>query len=263
MRKLLFPIVLVAIILSLPVAPIEAAEVQFAGSATAPSEPLELWYRRPAVPSQWTQALAVGNGRLGAMVFGGVNQERLQMNEDTLWAGGPYDPVNPQAITNLPQARQLILDGKYQDARTLISSRILAVPSSEMAYEPAGDLILNFPDVESSENYRRDLNLDTAVAGVEYTANGVHYSRSVFASAADQVIVVRLTADKKAAISFTAGLRTTAQQRPVVTVEPGNTLALRGVNAGGAGNIKGALKFQVRAQVLADGGTDHRQFQFD
>ncbi len=87
MRQPLFPIVLVAIVLSLPVARTAAAEVQFTGNATAPSESLELWCRRPAVPTQWTQALAIGNGRIGAMVFGGVNQERLQMNEDTLWAG--------------------------------------------------------------------------------------------------------------------------------------------------------------------------------
>jgi len=204
MRKPFFPIVFVAIVLSLPVAGTAAAQVQFAGNATAPSEPLALWYRRPAVPTQWTQALAIGNGRIGAMVFGGVNQERLQMNEDTLWAGGPYDPVNPRAKTNLPQARQLIFDGKYQDAKNLINSTILAVPSSEMSYEPAGDLILNFPEVVSVENYRRDLNLDTAVAGVSYTANGVHFSRSVFASPVDQVIVVRLTANKNGSISFNA-----------------------------------------------------------
>jgi alpha-L-fucosidase 2 len=252
MRKPLFLTVFFAIVLSLPVAPTGAAEVQFAGSSTAPSEPLELWYRRPALPNQWTQALAIGNGRIGAMVFGGVNQERLQMNEDTLWAGGPYDPVNPQAITNLPQARQLVLDGKYQEARSLISSRILAVPSSEMAYEPAGDLILNFPEVDSVQNYRRDLNLDTAAAGVDYTANGVRYSRSVFASAADQVVVVRLTADKTGSISFTAGLRTL--QKATLAVESGNTLVLSGVNGNGAGQIKGALKFEVRARVLADGG---------
>jgi alpha-L-fucosidase 2 len=227
---------------------------QLTGNNTAPAGPLELWYRRPASPNAWTEALQVGNGRIGAMVFGGVNQERLQMNEDSLWAGGPYDPVNPKAITNLPQVRQLILDGKYRDANNLINSTVIAVPSSEMAYEPAGDLYLNFPVVDSAENYRRDLNLDTAVAAVEYTANGVHYSRSVFASPVDQVIVVRLTADKKGSISFNAGLHTSAQQNPVVAVEPGNTLALRGVNASGAGNIKGALKFEVRAQVIADGG---------
>ncbi len=262
MNKLSFSTVFFAIVLSIPVAATAgrggrgSAEpaAQLTGTNTAPAGPLELWYRRPASPNAWTEALQVGNGRIGAMVFGGVNQERLQMNEDTLWAGGPYDPVNPKAITNLPQVRQLILDGKYRDANNLINSTVIAVPSSEMAYEPAGDLYLNFPVLDSAENYRRDLNLDTAVAAVEYTANGVHYSRSVFASPVDQVIVVRLTADKKGSISFNAGLHTSAQQNPVVAVEPGNTLALRGVNASGAGNIKGALKFEVRAQVIADGG---------
>jgi alpha-L-fucosidase 2 len=130
-----FPGLLFAIALSLPIAatagrggrgPSEPAvpappAASITGSATAPAEPLELWYRRPALPSAWTEALQVGNGRIGAMVFGGVNQERLQMNEDTLWAGGPYDPVNPSALTNLPQVRQLIFDGKFQDANILIN----------------------------------------------------------------------------------------------------------------------------------------------
>ena len=267
MKIVSFPGLLFAITLSVPIAatagrggrgsepavPAPPA-AQITGSATAPTGPLELWYRRPASPNAWTEALQVGNGRIGAMVFGGVNQERLQMNEDTLWAGGPYNPVNPAAKTNLAQVRQLIFDEKYQDANNLINRALIARPSSQMAYEPAGDLYLNFPVVESVENYRRDLNLDTAVAGVEYSANGVHYSRAVFASPVDQVIVVRLTADKKGSISFNAGLHTTAQQKPEVTVEPDNTLAMRGVNGSGAGNIAGALKFEVRARVIAQGG---------
>src|SRR5436190_15777981 len=88
-----------------------AADPQLTGTAPAPTEPLSLWYRQPAGPRQWTSALAIGNGRLGAMVFGGVNQERLQLNEGTLWAGGPYDPVNPDAKDALPQVRQLINEG--------------------------------------------------------------------------------------------------------------------------------------------------------
>lgn len=228
------------------------ADVQFTGSAPAPSGPLELWYRQPAASNQWTSALPVGNGRIGAMVFGGVNQERLQLNEDTLWGGGPYDPVNPQASNALPQARQLIFDGKYRDARTLINQKVLATPRSEMPYEPAGDLILNFPEATTVENYRRDLNLDAAVAGVEYTANGVHFTRQVYASAPDQVIIVRLTADRPGSISFGATLRT--PQRAVLGVEPDHTLALSGNNATASG-IKGVLKFEVRARVLTEGGT--------
>ena len=269
-----FPTVIVAIVLNFPVAPTARAQVQFTGEASAPTEPLELWYRRPAATNQWVQALAIGNGRIGAMVFGGVDQERLQLNEDTLWGAGPYDPVNPQASNALPQVRQLILDAignpdprtNYQAARSLISQKVLATPRSEMPYEPAADLMLNFPGITNVENYRRDLNLDQAVAGVEYMANGVHYLRQVYASPADQVIVVRLTADKPQSISFDATLRTVPQtqgrggrggpravQPAELTVGRDQTLALVGSNAA-ANGVKGALKFEVRAKVTADGG---------
>src|SRR5208337_3518462 len=134
---------------------------------------------------------------IGAMVFGGVNRERLQLNEDTLWAGGPYDPVNPQARAALPEVRQLVFEGKYLQAARLISAKVMSKPLGQMPYETAGDLLLTFPDSTSAENYRRDLNLDTAAATVEYTANGIRFTRQVIASPVDQVIVVRLTADKK------------------------------------------------------------------
>jgi len=227
-----------------------AAEPQLRGNASAPGEPLSLWYRQPA--AKWVEALPVGNGRIGAMVFGGINRERLQLNEDTLWAGGPYDPVNPEARAALPEARRLVFAGKYREAARLISAKAMSKPLGQMPYETAGDLILTFPDVTSVENYRRDLNLDTAVATVEYTANGTRFSRQVFASPVAQVIVVHLTADKQGAISFAAGLQ--SPQKATVETESGNTLVMSGVN-GSAQGIKGALKFQVRARVLADGAT--------
>ena len=227
-----------------------AAEPQLAGNTSAPSEPLSLWYRQPA--TKWTEALPVGNGRIGAMVFGGINLERIQLNEDTLWAGGPYDPVNPEARAALPQVRQLVFEGKYREASRLIRSNVMSKPLNQMPYETAGDLMLTFPDSSSAGNYRRDLNLDTAVAAVEYTANGTRFTRQVFASPVDQVIVVHLTADKKGAISFTAGLKT--PQKAAIASESGNTLVMSGVNGSGQ-RIHGALKFQVRARVLADGGS--------
>ncbi len=234
-----------------------AAEPQLTGSASAPAEPLSLWYRQPA--RQWTEALPVGNGRIGAMVFGGINQEWLQLNEDTLWGGGPYDPVNTNALAALPEVRRLVFDGQYGQAGNLINQKVIARPSSEMPYETAGYLVLTSPDSTSVENYRRDLNLDTAVAGVEYTANRVHFTREVFASPADQVIVVRLTADKKGAINFTAGYQLAppprgATQTGAVETEAGNILVVHGKNYAASG-IKGALKYEVRAKVLADGGT--------
>src|SRR5262245_52834026 len=227
-----------------------AAEPGLTGNATAPEEPLSLWYRKPA--QEWVEALAVGNGRIGAMVFGGINRERLQLNEGTLWAGGPYDPVNPQARDALPEARRLVFEGKYSEAAKLISAKIMSKPLGQMPYQTAGDLILAFPDSSSVENYRRDLNLDTAVASVEYTANGTRYTRRIFASPVDQVIVVRLTADTKAAISFTAAMQ--SPQKVAVETESGKTLVMRGVNGSSQG-IEGALKSQVRARVLTDGGT--------
>jgi alpha-L-fucosidase 2 len=208
---------------------------------------LTLWYRQPA--QKWTEALPVGNGRLGAMVFGGVTNEVLQLNEDTLWAGGPYDPNSPDALAALPEVRQLIFDGKYRDAAKLIGEKVMARPLRQMPYQTVGDLTLSFP-VEKAEHYQRDLNLDTAIASVTFEAGGVKSRREVFSSPVDQVIVVRLTADKPGQISFTAGLK--SPQRSTVSVA-GNTLFLDGVN-GDADGIKGALKFQAAVRVLTKGG---------
>ena len=183
--------------------------------AQPPAEPLSLWYRQPA--KQWVEALAVGNGRLGAMVFGGIGQERIQLNEDTLWAGGPYDPANPDALEALPKVRELIFAGQYRQASRLIGQRMMAKPLSQMPYQCVGDLLLDFPDASGVTDYRRDLNLDTAVATVTYTIDSVRYTREVFSSPVGQVIVIRLKADKPGKVSFTAGMRT--QQRASVTVE--------------------------------------------
>jgi len=249
MKKTLFASLWFAAVLILSVPPMPAQD-QFPGNAQPSVEPLSLWYRQAA--TKWTEALPLGNGRIGAMVFGGVNHERLQLNEDTLWAGGPYDPVNPQARKALPEARQLVFEGKYREASKLISQKVLSKPKGQMPYETAGDLILTFPDSTSVGNYRRDLNLDKAVATVEYTDQGVRFLRQVFASPVDQVIVVHLTADKKGSISFAAGFQT--PQRVIIETESENTLVMSGVNGSSQG-IKGVLKFQVRARVLADGGS--------
>ena len=218
--------------------------------AQPPAEPLSLWYRQPA--GQWVEALAVGNGRLGAMVFGGVAQERIQLNEDTLWAGGPYDPANPDALEALPKVRELIFAGQYREAHNLIGQKMMAKPLTQMPYQCVGDLMLKFPDTSGATDYRRDLNLDTAVATVAYTIDGVRYSREVFSSPVDQVIVIRLTADKPGKVGFTASMQT--QQKASVTIDPPNTLVMQGVNGGGARGIAGALKYQARVAIAASGG---------
>lgn len=212
-------------------------------------EPLTLWYRQPA--GRWVEALAIGNGRLGAMVFGGIDRERIQLNEDTLWAGGPYDPSNAEALEALPEARRLIFEGKYGEASRIIGEKMMAKPLRQMPYQPVGDLLLTFPDVETVADYRRDLNLDTAIACVSYTAGGVKFTREVFSSPVDQVIVIRLAADKPGRISFITSMKT--PQKATVETESPDTLVMRGVN-GEAHGIKGTLKFQARVRVLASSG---------
>jgi alpha-L-fucosidase 2 len=221
-----------------------------AAEAGGADESLMLWYQQPA--AQWVEALPVGNGRLGAMVFGGVEKERLQLNEDTLWGGGPYDPNNPEALAALPEVRRLIFEGNYGEAQRLAGDKMMARPLQQMPYQTAGDVLLTFPGVEDFTEYRRELNLDTAIARVQFAGGGVRFVREVFSSPVDQVIVVRLTADKPGSISFTAGMQT--PQKAKVEVEAPNTLVMRGTN-GAARGVPGALTFQARAHVTARAGT--------
>ena len=217
--------------------------------AAAPGGPWLLWYRAPA--KLWVEALPIGNGRLGAMDFGGIERERIELNEDTLWAGGPYDPNNPDALATLPEARRLVFEGKYDEANKLIGAKMMAKPLRQMPYEPVGALLLSFPEPKTVGNYRRDLDLDTAIARVTYTSGGVKFTREVFSTQVDQVIVVRLTADKPGQISFSVGMET--PQKATIQIEAPDTLVLRGVN-GSAQGIPGALKFQARVRVVAQGG---------
>ena len=218
-------------------------------SLVARGEPLCLWYRQPA--TQWTEALPIGNGRLGAMVFGGAARERLQLNEDTLYAGGPYDNANPDALAALREVRRLIFAGDYAAAHALAGARMMAKPLREMPYEPVGDLFLDFPGANSPVNYRRELDLDTAIARVSFVSGGVTFTREMFSSAADQVIVVRLAADKPGRVAFTASMKT--PQKATVQSAGHGVLLLSGIN-GEARGIAGALKFQARIRVRAEGG---------
>ena len=169
------------------------ASRRLTGEAAAPASALSLWYRAPAsdhpllptgasresrqaAGAEWVRALPVGNGRLGAMVFGGIVHERLQLNEDTLWAGRPYDPVNPDAKDALPEVRRLLAERKYADAAKLVGSKVMSKPLAQMPYQTVGDLALTFPQVDSVENYTRDLDLATATAHVSFSCAGVTFS---------------------------------------------------------------------------------------
>ena len=184
---------------------------------------LTLWYTGPAL--EWVHALPVGNGRLGAMVFGGIRRERLQLNEDTLWSGGPRDWNNPQARTILPEVRQLVLAGDYAAATSL--SQQMQGPYVE-SYQPMGNLYLEFdlPEDKQFESYYRDLSLERALTTTRFQLEKVKYTREVFASFPDQVIVVRLSASQPRNLSFTA--RLDSELRHAVMSGGENTLILQG-----------------------------------
>jgi alpha-L-fucosidase 2 len=162
---------------------------------------LALWYAQPA--REWVEALPIGNGRLGAMVFGGVAGERLQLNEDTLWSGAPRDWDNPGAREALPEVRRLVAAGEYTAADALCRS--MQGPYTQ-SYQPLGDLLLRFDAAGEPRSYRRALDLETATASVRYEQDGVTFTREAFVSAPAQVLVVRLAADRPGRLSLTVAL---------------------------------------------------------
>lgn len=207
----------------------------------------QLWYRQPA--TQWVEALPVGNGRLGAMVFGGVAHERIQFNESSVWTGEPHSYAHPGAYRVLPQLRELLFQGKQKEAQDLAMREFMSIPLTQKAYQAFGDLTLDFPGIEDagSSAYRRALDLDKASASVEYVEHGVTYRREVFASWPDQVIVVRLTASKPGSVSFQAGLKS-AHDGASIDVLPGGDLVMSGAVA------NSAIRYEARLHVTVSGG---------
>jgi len=224
--------------------------VKIAAAQTPSPKPLTLWYRQPAC--EWVEALPVGNGRLGAMIFGGVEVERLQLNQDTIWAGGPYNPANPAAREAYPKARELIFAGKQKEAEELISRSGMAIPLRQASYSTLGNLLLTFPDRSPVTDYRRTLDLDTAVASTTYAQGGVKYRREVFSSEPDQVIVLRLTADQPASVNFTVDMNT-PQSTSSVTAN-GHRLKLASISNDHAG-IPGQVRFESIVEIQNDGGS--------
>jgi len=215
-----------------------------------PSSDQRLWYRQPA--QQWTEALPVGNGRVGAMVFGGTTHERLQLNEDTLWNGGPYDPVNPSAKAALPQIRDLIFAGRWAEAQALADAKVMATPLKQMAYQPVGDLLIDIPGPTGQvDRYRREIDLDAAIATTRFRIGGVTLTREVVVSPVDQVLAMRLSTDRRSAISCDISLR--SPQPEAATSTDGADFVLTGRNASQDG-IAGALRFEARLATVVSGG---------
>ncbi len=217
---------------------------------------LKLFYDKPA--NKWTEALPVGNGRLGAMVFGTVADERIQFNEDTLWTGKPHDYSHTGAAEYLPQVRQLLFEGKQREAEQLASEHMMSVPLRQEKYQPFGDLRLHFAGHDAPTHYTRELDLDRSVTSVRYEVNGVMFTREVFSSYPDQVIVVRVTCDKPGALSFTATLG--SPHPGIETMSVGrNTLVMRGqLQPYEESRTKkmrpSVLKFEAQVLAKTDGG---------
>ena len=230
------------------------------GGAPPPGNPLTLWYRQPA--TRWNEANPLGNGRLGAMVWGGVEQELLQLNEDTLWSGEPRELQNREAAKVLPEIRRLLLAGNNAEAQRLADTKLLG--AWDEAYLPLSDLVLDFRKTGAAEGYRRDLDLSRGVWRVSYRIGDATFTREVFVSHPDQVIVVRLTCDKPHRLDFAASLRSQLRSR---TQAEGSRLLLLGrapktldaydgnspIVYGDEGVGKG-MRFQTQLQAVPEGG---------
>jgi len=209
-----------------------------------------LWYRKPA--AAWTEALPVGNGRIGAIVFGGVETERLQLNEDTLWSGGPYNPINPLAREGVPVVRRLIAEGRYAEAQDLANKTLMARPLQQMAYQTFGDLMLSLPGKDSQpQDYERALDLDSATVTTRFMLGGTHHTRTVFASPRHQVIVMRHAVGGPDLLDL--DVRLAPAQDMVVTAKEGQLIA-RGRNRGDHG-VGAALRVAGIVRLLPDGGS--------
>jgi alpha-L-fucosidase 2 len=226
-----------------------AAEVTFSNDASAPEQPLSLWYRKPA--QKWDEALPIGNGRFGAMVFGGVAEERIQFNDDTLFTGKPHDYAHKGAAKFLPEIRKLLFDNKQKDAEALANKEFMSIntrgTNRQEAYQPFGDLKLEFPGITSVTDYRRELDLDRALALVQYTSGGAAYLRETFASYPDNAIVMHLTCDQPGKINLKATLPSPHPKTVMKRVD-GQTLSM-------SGKIEGEnTGFEARLVVKTEGG---------
>ena len=193
------------------------AQKRMAASADSAWNHLRLWYRQPA--ANWNEALPIGNGRLAAMVFGGVKSERIQLNEETIWAGEKRNRINPEGARNLAEVRRLLFTGKAAEAEELAERTIISIPKRMPPYQPLGDLKIHFSGEDAASEYLRELDLDTGVVRVSYRLGDMRFNREVFASAVDQVIVIRLTTDRPGKLSFAVAI-TREQDSQTLAVNP-------------------------------------------
>ena len=216
------------------------------------NETLKLWYDGPA--TQWVEALPLGNGRIGAMVFGDPVHEQFQLNEETVWGGSPYNNTNPKAKDALPRIRQLIFEGKNKEAQELCGPTICSPSANGMPYQTVGSLHLDFDGISNYNDYYRDLDIAKAIATTRFTANGVTYTREAYTSFPDQVLVIRLTASQKKSISFTAKYTTPYKSNVVRSISSRKELQLSG-KANDHEDIEGKVEFTALTRIENSGGS--------
>jgi alpha-L-fucosidase 2 len=212
----------------------------------------KLWYDKPSGKT-WENALPVGNGRLGGMVYGNVANEIIQLNEHTLWSGGPNRNDNPDALAALPEIRQLIFEGKQKEAEKLANKAIISKKSHGQMFQPLGELHLDFPGHEKYENYYRELDIERAVARTTYQVEGVNFTREVIASFPDRVIVIRLTADKPGKLSFSTAYTSQHANKDIKTTSA-KDLTIAGFTSDHEG-IKSAVRFKGITRIKTEGGS--------
>jgi len=226
-----------------------------AGAGPPPESRLTLWYRQPA--KVWEEALPIGNGRLGAMVFGGLERERLQLNEDTLWDGYPRDTTNPAALRALPDVRRLLFEGKNREATELAGRTMMGIPAGVKSYQPLGDLYVETEGLANVQDYRRDLDLDSGIASVRFRSEGTNHIREVFISAPADVLVMRWSTDKPGRISGRIRLARSRNARVEADPHRPNRPVLRGrvdCKDDKTGQPRG-MHFVAQVRVEAAGGS--------
>lgn len=220
-------------------------------TVSAQDASMKLWYTTPA-GGVWENALPIGNGRLGAMVFGEVPRETVQLNEHTVWSGSPNRNDNPDALAALPELRQMIFDGRHDEALDLANRAIMSKKSHGQKFQPVGNLHLDFPGHENYTNYYRELDLQNATTTTTYQVGDVAYTRKAIASLVDHTVVVHLTASEKKSITFTAQLAS-PQPASSVIATPDGELILRGTTTAHEG-VEGKVRFHCIARVKPHGG---------
>jgi alpha-L-fucosidase 2 len=227
--------------------------------AATEARDMVVWYQQPA--QHWTEASPLGNGLTAAMVFGGTKTERIALNNSSFWSGKPHDYDDPNAGKYFEKIKALMAEQKFQEAEKMADDHFWGIPKGQQAYQPLGDLLLSFDGVDEVTDYRRELDMETGVAKVTYRSGGIRYTREIFISYPDRVLVMRITADKPGSISVEARLNSPSQFMDKITATAGK-LVLNGTwrKPGAQTNwlvapVEGnGLRFQAAMTVRSEGG---------